>query len=76
MSKFAMNSRKTLFVSRSNCQLVRHKTEETFFRTLHKSKRDFSEKLKGLITKLIVLMEQKSQARSKSPTPPSSPRRA
>lgn len=82
--KAAVNNRKALFGSRANYhtrrvsfqdEYVGPTTDEASIPTLQESKRDSSEKLEGLITKLIGLMEKKDRPRSKSPTPPSSPQR-
>lgn len=82
--KAAVNNRKALFGSRANYhtrsvsfqdEFVGPTTDEASIRTLQESKRDSSEKLEGLITKLIGLMEQRDRPKSRSPTPPSSPQR-
>lgn len=80
--KAAVNNRKALSGSRANYytrrvsfqdEYVGPKTDKASIRTLQESKQDSSEKLEGLITKLIGLFERRDRPRSSSPTPPSSP---
>jgi hypothetical protein len=80
----AVNNRKALFGSKANYSTrlvsfqddcIEPATDEAYIRTLHDTRRDSSEKLEGLVSKLIGLMERKDQPSSRSPTPPSSPQR-
>lgn len=74
--KAVVNNRKALFGSRANYhtrrvsfqdEFVGPTTDEASIRTLQESKRDSSEELEGLITKLIELMERRDRLRSNTP---------